>query len=94
MDGHGPLLRDILIGQIEQFARSLWCGKRGFCLDDLAHASIVAFNGIRRIDQPANFGWVIKEGGQIFPVVLPRLAGNGVLLPPRFAQLQEVRVLA
>ena len=58
--------------------------------DDLAQPSIVTFDSVGRVNQPANLGWIGKEGGQVFPVILPRLDRNGILLAPRLAELQEV----
>src|SRR5262245_34623640 len=54
--------------------------------------SVVAFDGVGRVNQTVNLGWVIEERGEIFPVVLARFDRNGVLLVPRFTQFQQVRV--
>ena len=37
--------------------------KRGFCLNDLAQPSILALDGVGRVDELANLSRIVKEGG-------------------------------
>ena len=53
---------------------------------------IVALNQIGGVNQATDFRSVGKHRGQLFPVILPRTHGNGILVSPGFGQVQQSRL--
>ena len=51
----GPFLRNVHHGEIQHFQQAVIRRKNGFGFGDLAKLAIEPFDGIGRIDQPANF---------------------------------------
>jgi hypothetical protein len=62
-DGPGPLLDDVYIGQVKQFANSLPTGERRLVFGDFAQLAIIAFDGVGGVNQAPDFCGVVEEGG-------------------------------
>ena len=89
-EGFGPLLRRLLVDEIEQLASGL-CGREGpLGFDDFAQLTMVTLDGVGGVDETTDFAGILKQSGQVFRVVFPSAYGHGVAVVPGFGQLQEV----
>src|SRR5262249_23281108 len=70
--GHGPLLSNITMSQIEGFADAVVGGKDRLVPGGFAQLAVVALNGIVGVDHTPDLEREIEEGRQIVPVVLKR----------------------
>ena len=61
IDGHGPLLGDVAVGQEEQLASRITRGERAFGLNDFPQLSVIALHRVGGVDQPPDFTRIVEN---------------------------------
>lgn len=64
-DRHRPAFRNLHGDQIQLLEQGVIADKRAFCLRDLAQLSIEVFDGVGRVDHPADRLRIFEHGGSI-----------------------------
>lgn len=81
---------DSLEGQIEHSTLGIIVGKTGLVLGNQPELAVEALNDIRCIYDFPNPRWIFIKSAQNFPVVLLAFHAGGVLLPPLFAEPEQM----
>ena len=77
-----PFLRDVHYGEIQHFQQAVIRRKNRLGFGDLAKLAIEAFDGVGRVDQPANLLRELEIRAQIRPVFSLGSGDPGILLAP------------
>ena len=85
LDRHGPLLKDIPIGQKKQFASGFGRRENTFGFGDFAQLAVIAFHRIGGVDQAPDGGRIVEHRRQVIPVGFPGTDCYGILLAPAVA---------
>ena len=89
-NGGRPFFGNPLVGQVQQLPHRAGRRKGGLVFGHFPELPIVPLDPIRGINQPPNFGRIIKIGGQGRPVVFPRTDCDRIFGAPNFIQFQQV----
>lgn len=81
-DGHGPFLRRLLDGQINDFFGASLCGKELAFFDGFANNAVERFDGIGGVNCLSNILGIVKQSIQVMPVGTPGFADLWVLAIP------------
>lgn len=90
MQWHGPFFRNVLHDQVYQFQKGIIRCKSTFCFSHFSDLPMEALNGIGSINYPSDMGVELKEGGQVFPVILPGGNRNRIFFAPFLVQGDQV----
>ena len=87
-----PVLRKILNRQPNQLSRRIFSRKHRARLDDFTHRAIQALNGVRRVDERADFPRKCEERSDLGPSVSPN-PYRGRIAAPQFGIFKSLQRL-
>lgn len=78
------------MGQVEELLGGVGGGEGTLGLDDLSELAIVCLDAVGGVDELADLGGEVEEGGQVVPVDEPGADGGGVSLAPDLLEATEL----
>ena len=79
---HSPFLAYVAISEVDKLLKGGVIREHALVFCNFPYLTVVAFNGIRRINHTTYIGCELEVFSELFPVVLPRLDDDRIFLSP------------